>query len=136
MARPGAGPRIMSYWVVIYRVGWLALVVLGVVGASVVFVPKWNEYRDYQRRNSEMAREVALEDEMLKLLKGKQDRFRTDPRFLERIAHDLGLARSNEVLFRIHQDGAPVLPRPPAVTNPPARPAAPRATTRPPAARR
>lgn len=107
----------MSYWVVIYRTGWIALAVLGLVGASVAFVPKWNEYRGYQRRNTEMAREEALEQEMLNLLKSKQERFRTDPRFVARIAHDLGLARSNEVIFRFQGDAPP----PPAVTSSPPR---------------
>jgi len=107
----------VSYWVVIYRTGWIALAVLGLVGASVAFVPKWKEYRDYQRRNTEMAREEALEQEMLNLLKSKQERFRTDPRFVVRIAHDLGLARSNEVIFR-YQGDAP----PPVVTSSPPRP--------------
>jgi hypothetical protein len=111
----------MSYWIVIYRVGWVALVALGLVGASVAFVPKWKEYREYQRRSSEMAREEALEQEMINLLKAKQERFRTDPRFVVRIAHDLGLARSNEVIFRFQQE-APTLR--PVATNPPPRPAA------------
>jgi hypothetical protein len=108
----------VSYWVVIYRTGWIALAGLGLVGASVAFVPKWKEYRDYQRRNAEMAREEALEQEMLNLLKSKQERFRTDPRFVVRIAHDLGLARSNEVIFRYQGDAPP----PPAVTTSPPRP--------------
>ena len=119
----------MSYWVVIYRAGWIALAVLGIVGASVAFVPKWKEYREYQHRTSEMAREEALEQELINLLKAKQERFRTDPRFVVRIAHDLGLARSNEVIFRFQQE-EPVL-RPVATNPPPRTTPAPRPTTPP-----
>jgi hypothetical protein len=37
-----------------------------------------------------------------------------DPRFVETLAHDLGLARSNEVLFRIQTEPeAPAPPPPP-----------------------
>ena len=96
----------MSYWVTVYRSAWVALVVLAVAGAAVLFMPKWREYREYQRRQVEAADKLRLEEEMLKVLKMKEDRFQRDPRFVEQIAHDLGLAKTNEVIFKFHDEGA------------------------------
>ena len=95
----------MSYWVGVYRSAWVALAVLALAGAAVLFAPKWKEHREYQRRQAEAADKLRLEEEMLKILKMKEDRFQRDPRFVEQIAHDLGLAKTNEVIFKFHDEG-------------------------------
>ncbi|MCX7817696.1 MAG: septum formation initiator family protein [Kiritimatiellae bacterium] len=91
----------MSIWTVIYRAGVVAAFVLLAVVAALGIVPKWRAMQDYRRRKEDLERQIAIEEELTKLLRQKQERFRTDPRFVERIAHDLGLARSNEILYRI-----------------------------------
>lgn len=102
----------MNTWIVIYRMSWAVLIILGCIGASVFFVPKWKEYREYQRKHAEMSAQIELEEEMINLLRAKQERFRTDPRFVERVARDLGLARSNEVIFRFDSDPLSSAPAP------------------------
>ncbi len=91
----------MSVWTVIYRLSCLTIAGMLAVGVARLVWPKWREIQEYRRRRDELAREIALEEEMIRILRRKQERFRTDPAFVERLAHDLGLARSNEVLFRI-----------------------------------
>ena len=95
----------MSYWVTVYRSAWVALAVLALAGSTVLFTPKWKEYREYQRRQADAADKLRLEEEELKVLKMKEERFQRDPRFVEEIAHDLGLAKSNEVIFKFHDEG-------------------------------
>jgi hypothetical protein len=103
----------VNLWNLIYRVAWIALGIVFLAGAGLAFVPKWEQYRDYRRRHEETLADIRLQEEMINLLKEKQDRFRTDPRFVERIGHDLGLARPGEVVFRFRDDDAAGTNRPP-----------------------
>ena len=112
----------MSYWVAIYKFMWGALIALLLLGAAFAFIPKWREYSEYQRRRAEAADRIRLEEEMLKVLKNKQDRFMRDPRFVTQIAHDLGLASTNELIIKFQTDEAVVPSRlppthAPAATN-------------------
>jgi|YNPMSStandDraft_1061717.scaffolds.fasta_scaffold86344_2 cell division protein FtsB len=91
----------MSLWTLIYRTCWVLLIVMILVGAAMVMIPRWQEMRAYQQRQIELQREIETEEEMIKLLRMKQERFQTDPEFVERLARDLGLVRSNEVLIRV-----------------------------------
>ena len=127
-------------WQLIYRSAWVALFIMGMIGATVAFLPKWREHRQLQRERAAAEEALRLEEEMLKVLKMKQERFQRDPRFVEQIAHDLGMARPDEVIFKFHNDDAPaaVSPttnaaprRPTAATNrPSAAPRRPAATRR------
>jgi cell division protein FtsB len=126
-------------WQLIYRSAWVALFVMGLVGASVAFIPKWQEHRALQRQRAAAEEALRDEEEMLKVLKMKQERFQRDPRFVEQIAHDLGMAKPDEVIFKFHDEAvaakiaaltnAPPSP-PPAATNRPTAAARPAATGR------
>ncbi len=96
----------MSIWTAIYRLSVVAAFGLLAAVAAFGIVPKWRAMQDYRRRKEDLERQIAIEEELTKLLRQKQERFRTDPRFVERIARDLGLARSNEVLYRIVREPA------------------------------
>ncbi len=100
----------MNIWVAIYRMSWVLIIGMIVVALVKLWTPKWKEMQEYRRRQQELAREIALEEEMIQLLRRKQERFRTDPAFVERLAHDLGLARSNEILVRVITEPATAAP--------------------------
>lgn len=82
----------------------IAIFVGLVVFALTLFLPKWNEYRNLQRKRAEAQQAVAAENDRLNRLQRNLTRFEQDPRFVEMIGHQQGLARTNEVLFRIPQD--------------------------------
>lgn len=90
----------MSYWTVINRFVWVALAVLVLVGMGFMFVPLIHQDRELQRRESALREEIRLDQERMRELQLKQERFRSDPAFIERIAHELGLAKPNETVFR------------------------------------
>ncbi len=96
----------MNIWTAIYRAAVVASFGLLATVAALGIVPKWRAMQDYRRRKEDLERQIAIEEELTKLLRQKQERFRTDPRFVERIARDLGLARSNEVLYRVVRETA------------------------------
>ncbi len=93
-------PMVMSLWNVIYRACWMILCIM-LVGAAVhIFVPKLHEYRANQRLKAVLLDDQRQKEEMIKILKTKQQRFVEDREFVEQLAHDLGLARPGEVLFK------------------------------------
>jgi cell division protein FtsB len=105
----------MKLWMMVMRVlqGLFIALILALV--VLMFEPKLQEYQNLRRLEAQRREEVREQEERHKALRLKQERFVNDPRFVETLAHDLGLARSNEVLFRIQTE--PVSAGPP-----PARP--------------
>lgn len=95
----------MNIWTVIIRASKAALVILGLIVAWHLFYPKFKLYRDLQQRESQLREDVRLEEDMLQLLKTKQERLRNDPRFVEKIAREeLGLAKPGETVFKFVDD--------------------------------
>lgn len=94
----------MNFWKLIYKSASVALGVLMLIALAAVFWPKWKEYRNYEQRREEARRQIQEEEERYLHLKTQQERFRTDPRFVEQVAHDLGMAKTNEVLFKFKED--------------------------------
>lgn len=104
----------MNHWVTIYRFAWIALGVLVLIGMGFMFVPLIQEDREYQRRENVLREEIRHDEERIRELRLKQERFQSDPAFVERIAHEIGLAKPNETIFRFvdeePDDGAPASP--------------------------
>lgn len=76
---------------------------LVVVAATILrlFMPKWNEFRIAQDTKAELEQSIRLTEEMINNYRIKQERFQNDPRFVERMAHEAGLAKDNETIFRL-----------------------------------
>lgn len=94
----------MSQWTVIYRYVWIALGTLILVGMGFMFVPLIHQDRELQRRESELREAIRLDEERVRELRRNQERFHADPTFVERIAHDLGLAKPNETIYRFSDE--------------------------------
>ncbi len=90
----------MSYWTFIYRLAWTMLAVLLLTGSAFIFVPRYQELQELQRRETALLDQIRQKEEILRSLRIKQERFENDPEFVERIAHDIGMARPNEVIYR------------------------------------
>lgn len=90
----------MSYWTLIYRFAWMMLAVLFITGSGFIFLPRYQEFKELQRREAVLLEEIRHKEDTLRALRIKQERFRNDPEFVERIAHDIGMARPNEVIYR------------------------------------
>lgn len=91
----------MNFWVLLYRIGWVAFAILVVIAVISLFVPQINQYREMRRRDAALQEEIRLKEEILRHLKDQQDRLRSDPRFIEKIAREeFGFARPGETVFR------------------------------------
>lgn len=93
----------MSFWSWLYRLAWISLAVLGAIGVALVFIPTWQSHQRLQRQQAEAQQQIRIYEERIHQLQADQERFHQDPRFVERLAHDLGMARPDEVIFRFKE---------------------------------
>lgn len=84
-----------------------ALLVLALVGVVLLFMPKVREYQGLRRQEAQARAALMQDEEHHKNLKRQQERFQNEPAFVEVIAHDLGLAKTNEVLVKIKSETPP-----------------------------
>ena len=97
----------MNFWVIVYRFSWVTLVAMVFFGIIIMSVPQFRQYQEYQRREQALQEQIQQERETLKHLKEKQERFKSDPRFVEMIAHEKGLAKPEETIFKFIDDEVP-----------------------------
>ena len=91
----------MNVWVIIYRVSCAALAAMVIAAVVSVFLPKIREVEAKREKAAVMEEEIRVKADMTQDLKNRQERFRTDPAFVERVARDeLGKAKPDEVIFR------------------------------------
>ena len=98
----------MNVWKTIYRVSWIVLTFLIIAGVVCIFGPKFNSLRKMQKDKNELKKENQRLETDVADLRTKQERFTSDPKFVERTAKKMGMIRENEILFKIE-------PPPPAV---------------------
>lgn len=95
----------MSIWTLMIRLSWAALVIIALTALWGLFYPKIQQYRDLRQQETQRREEVRIEEEMLRYLKAKQERLKSDPRFAEKIAREeLGLAKPGETVFKFVDD--------------------------------
>ena len=95
----------MNFWVMIYRVGWIALGILVAVAVVAMFVPQIRQYNELHRKEAALQDEIRLEEEIVKHLKEQQERLKSDSRFVEKLAREeLGYAKPGETVFRFTDD--------------------------------
>ena len=87
----------MNCWEIIYKASWVALAVLSVIAAVCMFVPKVHLYNNLQVKKAEMQEEVRNIEAQVKELKDNQERFTSDPEFVERTAREMGYMKTNEI---------------------------------------
>jgi cell division protein FtsB len=90
----------VNRWEIIYKASWVALAVLSVIAAICMLVPKFRLCDNLQTKRVEMQAEVDKIESQVKELKDKQERFTSDPQFVERTAKEMGLVKTNETLIK------------------------------------
>ena len=89
----------LNYWVVIYRSAWILLVVLFAIGLTCIFLPRVHSLRSLQRKKAELIKQNRRIEALTRELRDKQERFNSDPAFVERVARETGKVKPNEVVF-------------------------------------
>ncbi len=76
------------------------MIILSVIGLIVVFTPKMHRYSKLQKTRSELEELSISKTEEIKDFKIKQDRFTTEPGFVERTAREAGMVTPDEVVYK------------------------------------
>ena len=102
----------MNIWVLLYKFAWIVVVVACVIGVVCVFIPKAHSYRELQKRKVDLEENNARMEARARQLEMNQQRFRSDPDFVERIAREQGRAKPGETIFRFPVTNAVVTNKP------------------------
>ena len=97
-----------KYWDLILRAVLAIIVLMGIGGSLLAFVPKLRQMKDYKGTNNALEQEIDSVEAQTKALQEKQNRFKTDRIFVEKIAHEVGYAHTNEIIYHFPDD-APVM---------------------------
>jgi cell division protein FtsB len=109
-----------SYWVTLYRLAWGVLLALFLVVLTCIFLPKCREHRQLQKTKASLTESNQQKEADIRALVDKQQKFRTDPAFVERTAREAGLIKPNETVFRFSSSDTPSEPsQPPSVAKKP-----------------
>lgn len=91
----------MNLWLTIYRLACAAFAIILVILIVALFLPKVRQAQERQRKAAILEEENRAKEEMTKQLRQQQERFVSDPKYVERVAREeLGKARTSETIFR------------------------------------
>lgn len=92
-------------WAIIQKIAGVIIGVLIVIIILYAFVPKIQEYRDLQKVELKKSADVRSDQEILDQLKLQQEKLRTDPHYVERVAREeIGMAKPGELIFKFVDD--------------------------------
>ncbi len=84
----------------------MVLTALILAGIFCIFGPKFNSLRKMQKDKNELKQENRRLESEVTTLRTKQERFTSDARFVERTAKEMGMIRTNEIVFKFEDSSA------------------------------
>ena len=101
----------MNIWTLIYRTAWIVLGILGLILIVSIFVPQFRQYKELERKEAVLEESLREEEELIQLLKTRQERLENDPHFLERVVREeFGMAREGETVIKFIEEKAETSP--------------------------
>ena len=85
---------------------WIVLTVLILTGMVFIFGPKFSTLRKMQKDKNELKKENQRLETEITNLRTKQERFTSDPLFVERTAKEMNMIRTNEIVFIFEDEPA------------------------------
>ncbi len=93
-----------KYWNLINRIVLVTIIIMAGVGVVLAFAPKVKQLKDHQTTYDQLQQRIEITVARENELKEMQRRFKTDPEFVERIAHQVGYARKDETIFHFSEE--------------------------------
>jgi len=90
----------MNFWVLLYRFAWIVVIVSVVIGIVCVFLPKCHSFQELQKRKLTLEESNARLDARVREMEKRQERFRNDSEFVERIAREQGMVKPGETVYK------------------------------------
>lgn len=98
----------MNIWVMIYRFSWVVFAALMLLVGVCVFKPKWQLQEELIRKKAALAEENRKLEAQKDELVIKEQRFQTDPEFVELTARKEGMVKTNEYVVQFTSNNVPV----------------------------
>ena len=93
-----------KYWNLINRIVLVSAIAMAAVGIVLAFAPKVKQVKDYQNTRDTLQQSIDVAVAAERELKDKQQRFLTDPAYVERVAHEVGYARKDEMIYHFPEE--------------------------------
>jgi cell division protein FtsB len=93
-----------KYWNLINRIVLVAISLMATVGIVLAFTPKIKQIQAYQSTNEILQQRIDITLTTERELKEKQRRFLNDPAYVERVAHEVGYARKDEMIYHFPEE--------------------------------
>ena len=90
----------MKFWITIYRFSWGLFLLLCAICVLCFFVPKLRQHDKLQRDKAAKIEEIHGRQAQIADLQRRQERFSTDPRYVEYTARQMGMVKPNELVVR------------------------------------
>ena len=90
----------MNTWKLIYRFSLILLCILVVIGLFFLLTPKMNKYSKLQKTRVALENKNKAKSADIKDLKIKQERFTSEPGFVEHTAREAGMVTSDEIVYK------------------------------------
>jgi len=87
-------------WTKIYRLSWILLVVILIISIICLYLPKCRQLRRMQKEKSAKIEANRIKQNSITEHKAWQDKFETDPSFVEKTARESGMVKENEYVFK------------------------------------
>lgn len=100
----------MNIWSIIYRFSWGLLALLIVIGFILIFTPKARKLAELQRVKAELELRNAERTEQIRDLQERQERFVSDPEYVEHTAREAGLVSPGEIVYKFTNEQHHVSP--------------------------
>lgn len=91
----------MTGWNLVLRIVTGVVIALAIVGLVFLFLPRANQVRELQGRKADLETDNRATEQRIKDLKSQQEKFNSDPAFVERTARETGLIKPDETVFRM-----------------------------------
>ena len=93
-----------KYWNLINRIVLAAITVMAVVGVVLAFTPKVKQMQAYQNTRDTLQHRIDVAVTSEREIKGNIQRFRSDPAYVERVAHEVGYASKDEMIYHFPEE--------------------------------
>lgn len=93
-----------KYWNLINRIVLIAVGIMAAVGVVLAFTPKVKQMHDYQNTVDSKQQRIDIAVSTVQETKDNIRRFKNDPDFVEKVAHEVGYAHKDETIFRFREE--------------------------------
>ena len=93
-----------KYWNLINRIVLVAVGIMAGVGVVLAFTPKVKQMQAYQNTVDSYQQRIELTVSAEHEFKDNIRRFKNDPFFVEKVAHEVGYANKDETIFHFPEE--------------------------------